>query len=128
MSDARWTVARPATVEGVGLHLGVRCRLTFHPAPVGEGVTFVRSDLAGAPRVAARVEHAVLTERRTQLGLGDASLHTVEHVLAAVAGRGVDDVVIEMDGPEPPILDGSAAPFVDALNAAGVVAHGGHVD
>jgi UDP-3-O-[3-hydroxymyristoyl] N-acetylglucosamine deacetylase / 3-hydroxyacyl-[acyl-carrier-protein] dehydratase len=128
MSGARQTIARPVTVEGVGLHLGVSCRLTFRPAAAGDGISFVRSDLPGAPRVTARVEHAVLTERRTQLGTGAAALHTVEHVLAAVAGRGVDDLTIEMDGPEPPILDGSAGPFLEALHEAGVVAHGGRLE
>ena len=121
----RTTVVRPASVEGVGLHLGKPCRLTFRPAPRGAGVTFVRTDLAGAPRVPAHAEVAVLSERRTQLGEEPGALHTVEHVLAAVAGLGVDDVEIAMDGPEPPILDGSAAQFVDALRKAGLSPHGG---
>ena len=70
--------------------------------------------------IPAVVEHAVLTERRTQLGTGDDAIHTVEHVLAAVAGAEVDDVTIELDGPEPPIMDGSAAPFLEALASAGL--------
>jgi UDP-3-O-[3-hydroxymyristoyl] N-acetylglucosamine deacetylase/3-hydroxyacyl-[acyl-carrier-protein] dehydratase len=118
-------VSRSTTLDGVGLHLGVPCRLTFRPAVSGAGVAFVRTDLPDAPRVLARVEHAVLSERRTQLGRGERALHTVEHVLAAVAANEIDDLTIEMDGPEPPILDGSASPFFDALTNAGVVAHGG---
>jgi len=125
VSEPRRTVSRPATLDGVGLHLGVPCRLTFRPAAPGAGVAFVRTDLPGAPRVRARVEHAVLSERRTQLGTGELALHTVEHVLAAVAASEIDDLAIEMDGPEPPILDGSAGPFFEALKNAGAVAHGG---
>lgn len=118
---SRRTIARPATVSGVGLHLGLPCRLTFRPAPSGTGRVFVRTDRPGAPRVAALADGAVLAERRTQLGSGEDALHTVEHVLAAVAGAAVDDVLIEMDGPEPPIVDGSAAPFLEALADAGAV-------
>jgi len=128
MSGARRTIAGPVSVEGSGLHLGVPCRLTFRPAPQGAGVVFRRVDLPDMPVVPARVEHAVLAERRTQLGEGQGALHTVEHVLAAVAGSEIDDLTIEMDGPEPPILDGSAAPFLDALRAAGIVSHGGRPD
>ena len=116
----RRTVRGSASVEGVGLHLGQPCKLTFRAAPSGSGIRFRRVDLAGGPLVAARVEHAVLAERRTQLGEGVGALHTVEHVLAAVAGLELDDLTIEMDGPEPPIGDGSAAPFLDALRSAGV--------
>ena len=122
---ARSTVARSASVEGIGLHLGRRCRLTFAPARVGSGVTFVRTDLPGEPRIRAHAGLAILSERRTQLGEEPGALHTVEHALSAVAGLGVDDVEIAMDAPEPPILDGSAAGFVEALREAGIVAHGG---
>ena len=117
----RRTIAGNATVEGIGLHLGEPCRLTFRSAPSGAGVAFVRIDVEGTPRTPATAERAVLTERRTQLGEGAQALHTVEHVLAAVAGLGLDDLVIEMNGPEPPAMDGSAAPFVAALQSCGVV-------
>ncbi len=115
MSARRHSIAAPVSLEGIGLHLGRECRLTFHPAAAGTGVVFRRTDVANAPDVPARAEFAVLSDRRTQLGDGDAALHTVEHVLAAVAALEVDDLVIEMNGPEPPILDGSAQPYVDAL-------------
>jgi UDP-3-O-acyl N-acetylglucosamine deacetylase len=121
----RATVARRAEVEGVGLHLGQRCRLAFLPAARGSGVTFVRTDLPGAPRIPAHAGVAVLSERRTQLGEEPGALHTVEHVLSAVAGLEIDDLDIAMDGPEPPIRDGSARDFVEALREAGVRAHGG---
>ena len=107
--------------SGVGLHLGLPCTLTFRPAEPGTGVRFRRVDRPGAPEIPALASEAVASERRTVLGRGDDALHTVEHVLAAVGALDVDDLVIEMDGPEPPIMDGSAAPFLDALRAAGVV-------
>jgi len=121
----RQTIARTVTLEGIGLHLGLHCRITFRPAPEGTGVVFRRVDLPGAPEVQARVENAALSERRTQLmgATPGADLHTVEHVLAAVVATEMDDLIIDVDGPEPPVLDGSAGPFFDALVGAGV-AHG----
>lgn len=123
----RRTIAHPVSLDGVGLHLGEPCCLQFHPAPSGSGITFRRMDLDGAPSIPALAEHALLTERHTQLGNDPVSVHTVEHVLAAVAGCGYDDVEIRLDGPEPPIMDGSAAPFVDALSSAGVTEQHGEI-
>jgi len=116
----RATVAREVNLDGIGLHLGLGCRITFKPAASGAGVVFRRTDLPGAPEIAAHVSCVGASERRTQLGTGVEAVHTVEHVLAAVAGLGVDDVIIEMDGPEPPILDGSAGPFFRALKDGGL--------
>jgi UDP-3-O-[3-hydroxymyristoyl] N-acetylglucosamine deacetylase/3-hydroxyacyl-[acyl-carrier-protein] dehydratase len=124
----RQTIAGSATVSGVGLHLGEACTLTFRPGAPGAGIQFRRVDQPDAPPIPAHVDRAVEAERRTQLGTGDAALHTVEHVLAAVVGMDVDDVLIEMNAPEPPIMDGSAAPFVAALLEAGIVASGGAAD
>lgn len=121
MNCARATIAHAGSVEGVGLHLGHRCRLTFRPAPAGHGRVFVRTDRPGRPEVPAQAGVAVLAERRTQLGEGADALHTVEHLLAAVAALELDDLIMEIDAPEPPVLDGSAAGFVDALRAAGRV-------
>jgi UDP-3-O-[3-hydroxymyristoyl] N-acetylglucosamine deacetylase / 3-hydroxyacyl-[acyl-carrier-protein] dehydratase len=121
-SERRQTIVRAVSLEGCGLHLGVPARLTFRPAAEGTGVVFRRTDLPGSPQIPARVERAVLTERRTQLA-GEASgaeLHTVEHVLAAVFAANLDDLQIDVDGPEPPILDGSAGPFFEALRGAGL--------
>jgi UDP-3-O-acyl N-acetylglucosamine deacetylase len=112
----------------VGLHLGRACTLRFLPAPAGHGIRFRRTDLPGSPETKAHVSVAESAERRTQLGTGEGALHTVEHVLAAVAGMGVDDVVIEMDAAEPPIMDGSAEPFRLAIEQAGVVEHGGRAE
>ncbi|HEY8852470.1 MAG TPA: UDP-3-O-acyl-N-acetylglucosamine deacetylase [Gemmatimonadaceae bacterium] len=117
---SRLTIQRAVTLEGVGLHLGEPCRLTFKPAAVGQGVVFVRTDVADSTSIPALVDQVSASERRTQLGSGNASVHTVEHVLAAVLAHGLDDLTIAMDGPEPPILDGSAAAFFAALSSAGV--------
>ncbi len=122
---SRRTLARPVVLEGTGLHLGVPCRVTFQPATSKQGVVFRRVDCPGQPRIRAHVSEVSGSERRTQLGKGDHAIHTVEHVLAAVSGLNIDDVTIEMDGPEPPILDGSAAPFVAALAEAGVASIAG---
>ena len=124
---SRQTIRQPASVEGVGLHLGVPCRLTFLPAAAGAGIAFRRLDLPDAPTIRAHVDAAVLTERRTQLGQDPVSVHTVEHVLAAVGALEIDDLTIELDGPEPPIADGSARPFVEALQGAGIARQTGAV-
>ena len=118
----RFTVKEASTLEGIGLHLGEPCRLTFKPAPSGQGILLKRVDLDGAAPIRATVDQVIETERRTQLGSGDNTVHTVEHVLAAVAALGIDDLTIEMDGPEPPILDGSAGPFFDSLSKSGLAA------
>lgn len=127
-SGGRCTIVGEAVVEGVGLHLGRPCRLIFRPAPSGTGIVFQRIDRPDAAPIPARVEVAVEAERRTQLGTGAAALHTVEHVLAAVGGLAIDDLIIEMDGPEPPIMDGSAAPFLAALRSVGLSDNGGRPD
>ncbi|MGH7652184.1 MAG: UDP-3-O-acyl-N-acetylglucosamine deacetylase [Gemmatimonadaceae bacterium] len=125
---SRRTLARPAVLAGTGLHLGVECTITFRPATGRQGIIFRRTDRPGALPIRAHVSEVSGSERRTQLGNGDDAIHTVEHVLAAVSGLGIDDLTIEMDGPEPPILDGSAAPFVEALSAAGSATLDGEPD
>jgi UDP-3-O-[3-hydroxymyristoyl] N-acetylglucosamine deacetylase/3-hydroxyacyl-[acyl-carrier-protein] dehydratase len=127
VTGGRRTIAREAEIDGVGLHLGKACRLVFRPASSGAGITFVRADRDGR-RFPATANNAVLAERRTQLGEGDDALHTVEHVLAAVSGALIDDLEIVMDGPEPPIADGSALPFLTVLMEAGVAQNDGKAD
>ncbi len=121
----RFTIESPQSLEGVGLHLGQPCRLTFTPAPVGSGILLRRVDIAGAAPIPATVDQVSETERRTQLGRGENTVHTVEHVLAAVTATGIDDILIEMDGPEPPILDGSALPFFECLMQGGLAGRDG---
>ncbi|MDQ2766454.1 MAG: UDP-3-O-acyl-N-acetylglucosamine deacetylase [Gemmatimonadota bacterium] len=128
MSARRHSIGVPISLHGIGLHLGRECTLTFHPAPAGSGIYFRRVDLPGTPAVFARAELAVLTERHTQLGADEGAVHTVEHVLAAVAGLEIDDIRIDLDSAEPPILDGSARPFHDALLRAGIVDVEGEVE
>jgi UDP-3-O-[3-hydroxymyristoyl] N-acetylglucosamine deacetylase/3-hydroxyacyl-[acyl-carrier-protein] dehydratase len=123
--SGRRTIRTATQLTGTGLHFGASCTLRFEPAAPGQGIVFERFDRPELPSVPATVEHAVVTERRTQIGKGDAAFHTVEHVLAAVSGLEIDDITIRMDASEPPILDGSALPFVEALSSAGLAMHGG---
>ena len=104
------TLATPARFAGVGLHTGAPVRMTMHPAPAGHGVVFRRTDLGGA-LVPARWDAVVPSQLCTLLaGENGATVSTVEHVMAALAGTGIHNVLIDIDGPEAPILDGSAAP------------------
>lgn len=114
------TIAAPAELEGVGLHTGMPVKMRLLPAPVNTGVVFRRADMAGAPEIAALVANVSTTDRGTTLGHGDARVHTVEHLLAAVVARQVDNLVIELEGPEPPAMDGSSQGFDDALAQCGV--------
>ncbi len=118
------TIARSATVSGVGVHSGKPASLTVRPAPEGKGVVFVRSDVtdraAEIPALATKVTTTELgTNMSNEAGV---SVATVEHFLAACAGLGIDNVIAELDGPELPILDGSSRPFVEMLEQAGVKA------
>lgn len=126
----RRTTERTASVSGVGLHLGEPCTLTFVPAESGQGISFRRVDLPGKPSIRVALSEVASTERRTHLGdeQGDRAVHTVEHVLAAVVALGIDDLTIDIDGPEPPILDGSSEPFFRALREAGVRSNGAPAD
>jgi UDP-3-O-acyl N-acetylglucosamine deacetylase len=116
---ARRTIERATSLTGIGLHTGATTTATCRPAPSGHGIIFRRTDLPGAPDIRARLEEVSETERRTALGKGEHTIHTVEHLLAAVAALEIDDLVIEVDGPEPPIGDGSFAPYVTLLEEAG---------
>src|SRR5262245_33055639 len=113
------TLARPTEVEGTGFLTGARIHVRFVPAPVSTGVVFVRSDLGPSAMIPARVDQVTGTNRRTTLGMPPLSVSLVEHVLAALAGLHIDNCYVEVDGPEPPGLDGSAHGFVEALRGAG---------
>ena len=116
----RRTIATQAEISGVGLHTGARTRVTCRPGESGQGVVFRRVDLESRPEIPARVSEVEATERRTAIGHGETTIHTVEHLLAAVMAMELDDLVIELDGPEPPILDGSFAPYLALLEGAGI--------
>jgi UDP-3-O-[3-hydroxymyristoyl] N-acetylglucosamine deacetylase/3-hydroxyacyl-[acyl-carrier-protein] dehydratase len=121
MSTPRQNTIRAAReAEGVGLHTGAHTRLRFLPAPVHTGIVFRRTDLAGSPEVPALVAHVVDTDRGTTIGVGEARVHTVEHVLSAAVALGIDNLYVELDGHEPPAGDGSASLFFDLLSEAGV--------
>jgi UDP-3-O-[3-hydroxymyristoyl] N-acetylglucosamine deacetylase len=114
------TLKAPIGCVGVGLHQGHRASLTFRPAPVDHGIVFRRTDIG--VDIPARFDRVVDTRLATVIADDDARIGTIEHVMAALAGCGIDNAVVEIDGPEPPILDGSASPFVFLLDCAGVVA------
>lgn len=107
-------------MSGIGLHTGNTCTMTFCPAPPNHGIRFVRRDIPGAPEVIADVDHVVETARGTTLQQGEARVHTVEHVLAAFAGLQLDNMRVELDNNEPPVMDGSARPYCDYLLKAGI--------
>jgi UDP-3-O-[3-hydroxymyristoyl] N-acetylglucosamine deacetylase/3-hydroxyacyl-[acyl-carrier-protein] dehydratase len=114
------TLNRPASFSGIGLHSGNRVNMTILPAPANSGVRFRRVDLEGSPEIEARVENVAETTRSTTLAKGNVKVHTVEHVLAALAGYGIDNAVIELDSNEPPIADGSSREFCRIIQAAGI--------
>ena len=118
----RQTLAAPVVCAGVGLHTGERVRLVFQPATAGTGVVFVRSDITGQDnRIEARADAVVGVRLGTTIANADGvSVATVEHLMAALAGIGVDDVLIDIDGPELPVMDGSSAPFVQLIHKVGL--------
>lgn len=119
MLEMQRTIANSVSISGIGLHTGTCCTMTFKPAPENCGIKFVRIDLGGNPEIPALADYVVDISRGTTLGLGEARVHTVEHVLAAIAGLQIDNIIIELDGMEPPVGDGSAKPYVDILLEAG---------
>jgi len=118
------TIKRTVSYKGVALHLGKEVTLTLLPASVGEGIVFVREDIAHSPRISARVSKVFSNMRGTSLGEGEVRVRTVEHILAALAGLEIDNVLVKVDGEEIPAADGSALPFVDLIQKAGVVEQG----
>src|SRR5881409_2243918 len=121
MAEFQQTVAKPASLNGTALHTGHKVTLRLAPAPADHGVKFKRTDLQDGPTIDARIENVKTVERATTLGEGSVRVHTVEHVLSALAGLGVDNAIIEMDANEPPIGDGSGRPYVELIKRAGVV-------
>jgi len=115
----QFTIQKPVSVQGVGLHTGKTVMFTFKPATVNHGYRFQRVDLPDQPVIPADVKLVVSTNRGTTLRHGEAQVSTVEHVLSALTGLGLDNVLMEIDGPEMPIMDGTSMPFVEALHHAG---------
>mgnify|MGYP006073255735 FL=1 len=115
------TIANQITLEGVGLHTGKNVVLTFKPAPANTGYVFKRTDLKGQPLVEADVQYVNDTQRGTNLIKNDVKIHTSEHVLSALVGLEIDNCLIELSAPEPPIMDGSSKFFVEAILSAGKI-------
>jgi UDP-3-O-[3-hydroxymyristoyl] N-acetylglucosamine deacetylase len=114
------TLKNSIRATGVGLHTGDKVFLTLRPAPVDTGIVFLRTDLDGEPRLPARVENVGDTTMATSLTNGTVSVSTVEHLMSAFAGLGIDNAFVDVSAPELPIMDGSAAPFVFLIQSAGI--------
>ena len=118
------TICGKISLEGIGLHTGISSTLNIKPAKENSGIIFKRVDLKYNPTVPADVHYVIATNRGTMLERNDVCVHTVEHVLAALKGLGIDNATIELSGPEPPIMDGSALPFVQAIKRIGIIDQG----
>ena len=120
MKIKQHTIQKSITLSGVGLHTGVKANMTFLPAKPNHGIKFQRVDIEGHPTVDADVDNVVDLSRGTTIEQSGARINTVEHVLAALVGLEIDNVLIQLDGPEPPIMDGSSIQFINLLKEAGV--------
>jgi len=115
------TIKNEVTLSGVGLHTGNKVTMTFKPAPINNGYAFVRIDLEGEPIIEASAEYVINTQRGTNLEKRGVFVNTSEHVLAAVVALDIDNILIEINAPEPPIMDGSSKHFITALEKAGIL-------
>lgn len=113
------TIKKPLSFEGVGLHSGKDCRITLYPTDPNTGIQFLRSDLYLSPLVPAEAESVCDTMLATTVGKGKATVQTIEHLMAALYALGLTNILVECSGPEIPILDGSAFPFVEAIEKGG---------
>jgi UDP-3-O-[3-hydroxymyristoyl] N-acetylglucosamine deacetylase/3-hydroxyacyl-[acyl-carrier-protein] dehydratase len=121
MAEKQRTLKAPISFKGKGLHTGVEVNMTFLPAPDSHGYIFKRTDLPGQPMINALAENVVETERGTVLEENGARISTIEHVLASFVGMGIDNVLVEVDGPEAPIMDGSSREYAEAIAKTGAV-------
>ena len=117
------TIARPTVISGIGVHTGQRINMTLRPADAGVGIVFNRKEDGRTTAIEATAANVVDTRMATVIGKGDVKVSTVEHLLAALSAYGVDNLYIDIDGPEVPIMDGSAAPFASVLEEAGLTRH-----
>ena len=121
MKRKQQTISRPASCKGIGLHTGVESTITFKPAPEDYGIRFIRTDIKNCPEIKADIDHVVDISRGTTIEEKKVKINTVEHALAAVSGLRIDNVLIELTSKEPPVMDGSAKDFVEALLSSGIV-------
>ena len=123
MQKFQQTVSQPVQLNGIGLHSGKEISMTVFPAEANQGIQFIRVDLPDNPTVHANSFNVVETSRSTRIQEGEASVQTIEHFLAALYFLGIDNAIIEIDGDEVPILDGSSLPFIEAIENAGIKTH-----
>ncbi|MEN8702710.1 MAG: bifunctional UDP-3-O-[3-hydroxymyristoyl] N-acetylglucosamine deacetylase/3-hydroxyacyl-ACP dehydratase [Polaribacter sp.] len=128
MSNKQKTIQKEVTLSGVGLHTGNTVSMTLKPAPINHGFAFSRVDLEGAPTIEAKAEYVVTTQRGTNLEKNGVKIQTSEHVLAAAVGLDIDNLLIEINASEPPIMDGSSKYFIEALEKAGIKEQDGNRD
>jgi UDP-3-O-[3-hydroxymyristoyl] N-acetylglucosamine deacetylase/3-hydroxyacyl-[acyl-carrier-protein] dehydratase len=115
------TIGKSVSLTGVGLHTGVASQVTFHPAPENYGIRFVRADLEDKPEIPADIDNVVDLSRGTAIGIGDVRIYTVEHVMSCFQGLEIDNCRVEVTAQEIPLMDGSAAPYVELVQVAGIV-------
>ena len=121
------TIKKPITLSGTGLHTGVCVNLKFKPAPTDTGINFIRVDMKDSPMIKADTRQILAQDkspRRTSIGRDSVEVHTIEHLMAALWALGIDNILIEIDGPELPGLDGSAMGFFEILKRAGIESQG----
>ena len=121
MKRKQQTIFRSSSCRGIGLHTGVESTITFKPAPEDYGIRFIRTDIKNCPEIKADIDHVVDISRGTTIEKKKVKINTVEHALAAVSGLRIDNVLIELTSKEPPVMDGSAKDFVEALLTSGIV-------
>ncbi len=114
------TIRKPVTCSGVGLHSGCRVSVTLMPAPLDTGIVFIRKDVSGSPNIQVSIENVRPALLSTTVGIDGVQVQTIEHMLAAASGLGIDNLLVEIDAPELPVLDGSAQSFVSLMLAAGI--------
>ena len=120
MKNFQQTIIKNSTISGVGLHTGIVTNVTFKPAKVDHGIVFQRIDLKNKPTIKADVDNVTDVSRGTTIEENNAKISTIEHLLAAIAGLEIDNILIEVDGPELPIMDGSSIQFIESLEKAGI--------
>ena len=111
MKEKKKTINGTASYTGVGLHTGEISTITFKPSKKNDGIVFIRTDLPDKPQIPADIDHVVDISRGTTIGIKDATVSTIEHVLAAIKGFDIDNIIIEINGPEVPVADGSAIAY-----------------
>ena len=125
-SKNQCTIKNEVSISGIGLHTGVKSMATFKSAEPNSGIRFKRLDLEDCPEIIADIDHVIDISRGTTIGQNEFRIHTVEHILAAVVGLKIDNILIELTEKEPPVMDGSALPFVKKLIKAGIIEQNTH--